>query len=212
MGRKNITEIRKKEVLKHYAAVASKEGIQRASFAKIAEQMGVPHTLLIYYFKTKENMTLELIDYIAEEHENVFMSKWRKIGDPGQRLEVMLDDLFSRRLLLYPQTLGYSLYVLSLRNKRVHNRLAESYSLRFRDYLISEMERIAEAGIIKKSNLAAAADVMLIIVEGWQYYSHLCPVDSQIETLAPVLKRMVLDLLKIRKRKAKTKDNASGAV
>jgi len=55
-------EARKPEILENYYQVLIEEGFEGTSIGKIAKRMSIHPSLIIHYFKTKENMTVELVD------------------------------------------------------------------------------------------------------------------------------------------------------
>ena len=64
LGRKSISDVRKPEILEHVYAVIKEEGLQGTTLSKIAEHMGVNSSLLIHYFKTKDDIMLALTEAI----------------------------------------------------------------------------------------------------------------------------------------------------
>ena len=62
-------EIRKPEILDNFYHVLLEEGFEGASFGKIAKRMNIHPSLIIHYFKTKENLTTELVDLLIEKYE-----------------------------------------------------------------------------------------------------------------------------------------------
>ena len=97
MGRKSISDIRKPEILEHVYEVLKTEGIQGTTLSKIADRMGVNSSLLVHYFKSKDNLMAEFVDSLAERYSSYFESnskEIRKIKDPITRLDAMLDLIF----------------------------------------------------------------------------------------------------------------------
>ena len=68
MGRKSKAEERKKEILIHFYEVVKEDGFENASIAKIADRMDVNPSLLIHYFKTKEEMIVDLVDFLLNRY------------------------------------------------------------------------------------------------------------------------------------------------
>ena len=64
MGRKSISHIRKPEILCHTYKVVEEEGFMGMTIGKIAGRMGVNSGLLIHYFKSKEGLIMEMVDYL----------------------------------------------------------------------------------------------------------------------------------------------------
>ena len=68
--REEWARLRRREMLAAYYQVLKDEGLQGASIAKIAKRIDAPPSLLIHYFGTKEQMTIELVDYLLEEYRH----------------------------------------------------------------------------------------------------------------------------------------------
>ena len=55
MRKNQKAEIRKPEILENYYQVLIEEGLEGTSIGKIAKRMDIHPSLIIHYFKTKEN-------------------------------------------------------------------------------------------------------------------------------------------------------------
>ena len=56
VGRKNIAEQRRKEILKAFYKVAKKIGLENTSIAKVADEMTISNGLVMHYFKTRDEI------------------------------------------------------------------------------------------------------------------------------------------------------------
>ena len=56
MGRKSLKETRQKEIVKAFYSVAKREGLEKTSIAKVAENMKINPSLVIHYFKSKQEL------------------------------------------------------------------------------------------------------------------------------------------------------------
>lgn len=112
-------------MLAAYYDVLREEGLQGASIGKIGKRLGVHPSLLIHYFGTKEQMTIELVDYLLEVYHETYGDKLAAIPDPRERLLAILDTFFS---LPYQQLLDdsvfYACFYLSLRHPEVRTAFA----------------------------------------------------------------------------------------
>ena len=94
--RKNQKAItRKPEILENYYQVLIEEGFEGASIGKIAKRMNIHPPLIIHYFKTKENLTLDLVDFLIEKYEAPEFLQFGHIQDLEQRFDQLMDTLFS---------------------------------------------------------------------------------------------------------------------
>jgi len=87
-------EVRRREIIENFYEVLKEEGLEGASLANIANRMGVYPSLLVHHFSNKEEMVMELVDYITSRYEEVFLPKLEGIEDPEQRLSGIIDSIF----------------------------------------------------------------------------------------------------------------------
>ena len=126
--REEKARLRRREMLAAYYEVLLEEGLQGASVAKIARRAGAPPSLLIHYFGTKEQMTIELVDYLLERYHEAHGGRLESIADPLERLHAIVDELFS---VEYHQLLDdrafYALFYVSLTHATVRSAFARVY-------------------------------------------------------------------------------------
>lgn len=195
MGRKSKAEVRKKEILENFYAILKEEGFENASIAKIANRMEVNPSLLIHYFKTKEEMIVAFVEKLLEQHEKRFKEKVAIADSPRNKLKKVLDILFSEEWLNFSDpTVFYACYYLSSRNERVRERFREMY-VSFREILIPQAHAWIEAKVIKEQNPEAIADYIIIMNEGLLYYDKLMSDPDGFSRRAGYLKEAVMKTL-----------------
>ena len=86
MRRAERALLRRREMLAAYYEVLQDEGLPGASIAKIATRIDAPPSLLIHYFGTKEQMTIELVDHLLEEYRHGYGDRLASHRDPLARL------------------------------------------------------------------------------------------------------------------------------
>ncbi|MCD6571200.1 MAG: TetR family transcriptional regulator C-terminal domain-containing protein [Deltaproteobacteria bacterium] len=196
MARKSKAGVRKREILEHFYQVLAKEGLEGASIGKIAKHMGMHPSLVIHYFKTKEAMTVELVDVILERYEKTYLPKLDEIKDPEQRLDTFLNAIFGLGWVkLIDVNVFFACYYLSFRNDRVKERFKKMYA-RFKEVLINEIKICIDKGIIKKTDPEKTAESIIVLAEGLDFYENVCGDDRQFEELGHYLKGIALRLLK----------------
>jgi AcrR family transcriptional regulator len=128
MRREEHVELRRREMLAAYYQVLMDEGLQGASIAKIARRIDAPPSLLIHYFGTKEQMTIELVDYLLEEYRQGYGDRLAAIPDPLERLHAILDTFFDPEYhQLLDDSVFYACFYISLRHPEVRHRYAMLY-------------------------------------------------------------------------------------
>lgn len=187
--------LRKREILEHFQQVLVEEGFEGASIGKIARHMGIHPSLIIHYFSTKEDMIVELVDYILEKYEITFLKKLEVINDPGERLKAGLDTILGVGWISLVDTRAfYACYYLSLRNPKVKARLQKMYQ-RFREYLIQEITLYRDEGLIPSTDPDKDADLIIAFVEGLSFYRNISGGKKKYKELGEYMKLRTLSLL-----------------
>lgn len=129
MRREERARRRRREMLAAYYQVLKDEGLQGASIAKIARLIDAPPSLLIHYFGTKEQMTIELVDYLLEEYRHGYGDKLAAIAEPRERLTAILDTFFDPEYhhQLLDDSVFYACFYVSLRHPAVRRSFATLY-------------------------------------------------------------------------------------
>ena len=195
MKRAERSQQRRREMLEAYYQTLLEEGLQGASIAKIARRLGVPPSLLIHYFGTKEQMTIELVDYLLEVFYETYGHKLAAIADPRERLLAILDEFFSPE---YHQLLDdrafYACFYLSL----THPKVREAYAALYESSLALVEEAIHDcmaAGVIPRDDAHELAMTVKAMEEGYAFLIGGGADEGVKATMGQVLKKRVLGLL-----------------
>jgi AcrR family transcriptional regulator len=208
-------EVRKPEILETYYQVLLEEGFEGTSIGKIAKRMHIHPSLIIHYFKTKENMTIELVELLIEKYEAPEFLQFDHIQDLEQRFQALMDTVFSFE---WSRTidpgLHFGFYYLSFRNPKIREAY-EAMIQRFRDYLIGQLElyqqegivktndikkaadmHYQQEGIVKTNDIKKAADIIVTLMEGLEFHAHFLSTGQPYEDFANYAKHVVLSMLK----------------
>lgn len=173
MGRKSKAVVRKQEILEHFYTVMCNEGFENASIAKVAASMDVNPSLLIHYFKTKEEMVIELVDFFLNRYETAFVEDFRKIADPQARFDKAMNTLFGLDWLsVGDYSVFYACYYLAARHERIRERFQQMY-VRFRDFLMVEANIWVENKIVRQHSAAEVTEYLIMLTEGMTFYQRL---------------------------------------
>ncbi len=196
MGNKHKADVRKPEILAHFYEVFIKEGLEGASIAKIAKHMDVHPSLLIHYFKTKENMTVELVDFVINRYESIFLEEFDDLQDPEQRFNLIIDILFGADWSeAVDNSVFYAFYYLSYRNSRVRERF-EGMFKRLRNMMITEFKSLKEQGVISVKDHEKAVDLVITLIEGLEFHASFLSDGQPFEVFSMYVKEVVVKLLK----------------
>ena len=169
MRREERARIRRREMLAGYYEVLLEEGLQGASIAKIARRVDAPPSLLIHYFGTKEQMTIELVDYLLERYHETYGTRLRGIADPLERLYTLVGYLFSMEYhRLLDDRAFYALFYVSLTHPTVRRAFARVYE----DSLMLVEQTLAEcmaAGAVAADDPHELAVTLKALEEGYAF-------------------------------------------
>ena len=196
--KKDKADIRKKEILEHFQIVLVEEGIEGASIGKIAASIGIHPSLIIHYFKNKEEMTVALVEHILQKYETTFAKNLDRIQTPRQRLDALLNIVFGIDWISLVDTQAfYACYYLCFRNKRVKIKFQEMYK-RFKFYLSNEIQLCLDEGIIKNADPERDADLIIALVEGLSFYRNISGGRRKYSELGKYLKSRALEILSVK--------------
>lgn len=195
MRKNSSAKTRKPEILEQYYQVMIAEGFEGASIGKIADRMGIHPSLIIHYFKTKEKMTVALVELIIEKFEAPHFLQFNDISEPARRFQKLVDTLFSKEWsYTVDPSVFYAFYYLSFRHPIIRQRF-EAMFKRFRDYLVNEIEFFKVQGIVHTDDIPKAADMMLTLVEGLVFHANFLSGRQPFAEFAEYAKTCVLSIL-----------------
>jgi AcrR family transcriptional regulator len=167
MGRKSIAEERKEEILTHYRQVILDEGFENASIAKIAAHMNTQPSLIMHYFKTKENLIFHLTAKFLDEYITSLFTRLKKETDLNLRLEQLLDFISQKEH--FPADMAKMFYLIkymALTNNEIRIQLIETLS-RYRQHVLLFLKDLYDNNIILNSEFETVADLLIIIIQGY---------------------------------------------
>ncbi|MBE8712641.1 TetR family transcriptional regulator [Sphingobacterium hungaricum] len=197
MGRNSLKDERQKEIIQKYYLVAKKEGIENTSIAKIALEMDINPSLIIHYFKNKEELNYALVDFILEKYLIIYKRQNVEEDDLKGYLVELIDKLFSKKWnALFNDSIFYSCYAIGFRDniikgkfKRLHDSL--------RKHLSDVLMKCKIAGVIQIDSPEATADLIYVLVDGAYYYLSLISERGEYENKLKSYKEYAFGLLKI---------------
>jgi AcrR family transcriptional regulator len=194
--RSDKAELRRREILENFYEVLKEEGLEGTSIAKIAARMDIHPSLIIHYFSTKEEMIVALVDSILEKYEETFLPVLQEIEDLEERLEATIDAIFGLDWArLVDAGVFYACYSLSFRNQRVKDSFQRMYS-RLREIMIEEITALMDKNVILKADAGMLADLVITLLEGYDYYRGLMEDDERFDELSRFLKQNAMAILK----------------
>jgi AcrR family transcriptional regulator len=169
LNRDEHASTRRHEMLAAYYDTLVDEGLQGASLAKVAKRLDAPPSLLIHYFGTKEQMTVELVDYLLEKYRHTYGDQLAAIGDPLERLHAILDKLFDPEYhQLLDDSVFYACFYLSLRNPTVRAQFARLHHASL-ELLETTLRECMAAGRVRDDDPHELALLLETLEEGYAF-------------------------------------------
>ncbi len=91
MGRPSNTEQRKQEIVDALLRVMAERGYEKASIQAIAKEAGLAPGLIHYHFKTKQEILLALVHWIASSATKRLEIKDEDVFDPWDKLSSFIN-------------------------------------------------------------------------------------------------------------------------
>lgn len=195
--RKNLNaDLRKPEILESYYQVMIQEGLEGTSISKIAKQLDIHPSLIIHYFKNKENMKLELVDLLIEKYKSPDMIDFDHIEDDEERFDALMTMLFSFQWSrTVDPSVHFGFYYLSLRNEKILERFRMMFKW-LRDYLAEQLADFSAKGVIRVQDATKAADYIVTLMEGLEIHNHFLADGKPFEHFAQTAKQTLVRTLK----------------
>jgi AcrR family transcriptional regulator len=171
MGRKNRSEERKKEILKVCYDVFAEGGFEKTTFVKVAERLNVTNPLIVHYFGTKENMILEMVDYMYCDQAEIIAGLVKNIENPEARMNTVFDyylgETFEKN---FDDIVYYGCFYLSLRNSKIKERFHKIIE-HFDKVVYGEIKRYLQ--ITRKTHIDPdkIAFILDALIEGLDFLS-----------------------------------------
>jgi len=91
MGRPSNTEQRKQEIVNALLRVMAERGYEKASIQAIAKEAGLAPGLIHYHFKTKQEILLGLVNWIASSATERLEKMEAQVSDPWDKLSAFIN-------------------------------------------------------------------------------------------------------------------------
>ena len=197
MRKNKSAALRKPDILESYYQVLIQEGLEGTSISKIANRIGIHPSLIIHYFKNKENMKLELVDLLIEKYQSPAMINFDHIEDDQEHFNAIigrafLDQVESNR---GSRACTFGFYYLSLRNEQILARFRVMFKW-LRDYLCEKLIYFNDKGIVSVKDAIKAADYIVTLMEGLEFHSQFLADGKHFDDFAQSAKKTLVSALR----------------
>lgn len=165
--RKELTQMREKQILDVATEVFSKDGYARADVDEIAKLADLGKGTVYRYFKSKKGLFLSAVDRGLDKLKDAILEEVEKTDDPLGKIENAIKAYFSffeeNRDLI-----GILIHEQSSFQKRIAKRYFEHYYGNV-DRIKETFKAGMEKGVIKKMDIDNTIGVLTAILNGMVY-------------------------------------------
>ena len=166
MGRKKIAPERKKEIIAGLYKCLASTGHEQVSVKDIAEAAGVSRGVIHYYFESKKDIMLAVVDDFVEGHENLFRDRLKPVDDPWERLRLFISLAVEHTVVDPEATMFFlNIYQMAMTDEDVRAGTRASYA-HFRDVIRLLVEYGVARGEFAKVDAERFAFYLVGCMEG----------------------------------------------
>ena len=195
MGRKDISDRRKPEILEAYFQVLLQEGIEGASIKKIADYMGIHPSHVLHYFSNKDELAISLMDHMINRYENEFLLQYESENDPEKRLDLIIDQI------LFPEEFREDIHMaitalkyMATRKADVASAMQQMYN-RFKKHMLDEFTHMMKAKLIPGKDPDMLVDMLLLMSNGYKESQPLIKDNRDSHLFYNHVKQTVMNIL-----------------
>lgn len=199
MGRKSLKIDRRKEIVNAFYEVAKTEGLENTSLSKIAKKLDMPPSLLVHYFSNKEELLLELIDFIIVKYKSIYIPKDNPELSSIRKLRIVMDNIFSRKWdNLIDDGVFYSCFALIFQDQRIKDKYLELHQL-LRSWLSELIQQCLDDGYLNGIDAEKTSELIFVISDGAYYYLSMVEDEQEYNTKLDRYKEEAFGMLGIEK-------------
>ncbi|ERM81781.1 hypothetical protein P872_19190 [Rhodonellum psychrophilum GCM71 = DSM 17998] len=179
MGLSNISAIRKKEIVEAFYNTAIKEGLESTSIAKIAKSLDIQPSLIIHYFKSKEELVTALIDHCLELYLRIFEKAYTHRRNSSDVLYALVQRMFSKDWNdLFDDGVYYSAYALVYREPQVKEKFNKIHKT-LRAKFSSLLKECDAFGHINCKEPDQTSNLIFSLLDGTYYFINMLDTDTE---------------------------------
>lgn len=195
MGRKSLSSQRRAEIIDNFCKVAEEQGVESTSLGQVAKKMDINVSLILHYFKSKEDLLIAVCEHIMQQYSRIFCDFDKLTVVNKQLLKDLVDTLFSRSWnTLVDDSLFYGFYSMVYRYpviKEAYRKIHRS----LHDQLKEILDKANANGVISIENSFETAVDIFTILDGWYYQMGMIDDEVFAEKRMESSKAMVYRLL-----------------
>lgn len=161
MGRKSSAPEKRQQIVQALYVCLSQNGHERATIKGIAEKAGLPHGVIHYYFKSKDEIVSQLMTSMREHYGTLWGERVLAVPTGSERVGAGIDFLVDEMILdAGLNRVLYNLVQMGFERREVRHELRHAYCY-YREQLAA-----AFFPSLSANRRQTAASAVLAAVEG----------------------------------------------
>lgn len=161
---KNSQISTKDRIIRAFATCIQKKGIAAVTLRDVAKKANVSLGTIHYYFGTRENLVIELLNYQLDFIQRDIHERFQEVAPPGTKLAVIFEE--GKEFIGTDLWLEFvEIWTAATRNKKMKESFALFYE-RLSVFIGVVLEEGMQAGLFRNLDKDAIADSIIAFVEG----------------------------------------------
>lgn len=184
MGLSSISDLRKKEIIQAFYKTAINEGLENTSIAKIAKSLNIQPSLIVHYYKSKDELVTALIDHCLELYLKIFERSYTDHKNPFDILHALINRMFSKHWNeLFDDGVYYSAYAMVFREPDVRDKFLKIHKA-LRNKFSALLKECQDEGNFEIEHVEQSANLIFSLLDGTYFYINMIADEKeQIEHL-----------------------------
>jgi AcrR family transcriptional regulator len=191
---------KKKKILDAALDVFMDKGFSGVLISDIARAADIGKGTVYEYFQSKEDLFIELLNYLFEHHQSYDPREWTDNATPEKKLEDLISFYIdsriqssSRRNKVLFMLVDYLAHRRARQGKLFYNR--RKYFTAYRSEIRSIVKEGVRRGAFKKVDVDLMVTIITMILDGLMFQTFLFPRALPVDKVGPVITKMILAYL-----------------
>lgn len=195
MGRKNLADIRREEIIAAFLKVLSEKGFDKATVREIAQAAGCTHRMLHHYFSTKEALVIAAVEDFVASYAPGLEREISQHHSPTEQMRAFFQLFMNPENFDLPQIQAWvQTWALSDSHPAIMESVRRWYD-RIKGIITGIVREGVEKGEFRKVDPNATAELILESSEGSALLAVLAREDSTRKSVADARAKMYLEYL-----------------
>ncbi|MEG1716739.1 MAG: TetR/AcrR family transcriptional regulator [Lachnospiraceae bacterium] len=189
---------KKQEILQGFSEMVAELGFENVSMAKLAKNLGIPSSLIFYYFENKKNLVEELVDFTLDNcKKKCYPLIENPHSDPEIFFKEYIDELFGKTgaSTQFETKMFFACYNLTLRDQNIWQKF-HNYQCHILKLIEENLEYFNSTGVIHVKDCKISAAFIYSLVGGMTDYADFAEHDENMKKLWEYNKQACINHLK----------------